>query len=129
VAEGPTARSLTRQGKLVTRPCQNRGMQPDSSSPTNQPNEVGSEAVSEPLALGEESEAHSGEEATEAFDFDSYRRKAVETYEKVRPRYKDCADAVYTVLKTALSLEEGLELGGEHAYLRAHLSCQAASGA
>ena len=39
------------------------------------------------------------------FDFDDHRRKAVEEYEKVRRRYEDCAEAVYTVLKTALSVE------------------------
>jgi ppGpp synthetase/RelA/SpoT-type nucleotidyltranferase len=40
-----------------------------------------------------------------AFDFDDHRRKAVEAYEKVRRRYEDCAEAVYTVLKTTLSVE------------------------
>ena len=40
-----------------------------------------------------------------AFDFDDHRRKAVEAYEKVRRRYEDCAESVYTVLKTALALE------------------------
>jgi ppGpp synthetase/RelA/SpoT-type nucleotidyltranferase len=40
-----------------------------------------------------------------AFDFDDHRRKAVEAYEKVRRRYEDCAESVYTVLKTTLALE------------------------
>lgn len=85
-------------------------MDPDASRLADQIGGARSQGAEEPTALGEDSEEAGVEGSTEVFDPDTYRRKAVEGYEKVRPRYKDCADAVYTVLKTALSLEDGLKV-------------------
>lgn len=42
---------------------------------------------------------------TDDFDFDAHRREAVDGYQAVRGNYADCAQAVQSVLKTALDVE------------------------
>ena len=84
--------------------CHNQSMGADGPPATSEPGGADLEAVevvtAESVVVDE-----SGDTQT-AFDFDDHRRKAVEAYERVRRGYEDCADAVYTVLKTALAVEE-----------------------
>lgn len=39
------------------------------------------------------------------FDFETHRQRAVDDYQSIRGRYVDCAQAVFSVLKTALEVE------------------------
>lgn len=47
----------------------------------------------------------SAEGSSTDFDFARHRREAVDAYEAVRPAYEECAQAVYSVLNTALQAE------------------------
>lgn len=48
----------------------------------------------------------SGGSGGRAFDFAAHRRRAVDEYEPVRELFTECAEAVRSVLKTALEVEE-----------------------
>jgi ppGpp synthetase/RelA/SpoT-type nucleotidyltranferase len=65
-----------------------------------------------PNSAGEQSAEGDGQVAT-AFDFDAHRRRAVDEYEAVRDIYEECAQAVHSVLKTVLEIENVRTLSTE----------------